>query len=31
MSWNWRTTLGVALFAAAVISGWSAWQQRARP
>ncbi|OBR75895.1 LPS export ABC transporter periplasmic protein LptC [Xanthomonas arboricola] len=29
MSWNWRTTLGVALFAAAVISGWSAWQQRA--
>ncbi|APP74841.1 LPS export ABC transporter periplasmic protein LptC [Xanthomonas vesicatoria ATCC 35937] len=31
MNFNWRTTLGVVLFAAAVISGWSAWQQRARP
>lgn len=31
MNWNWRTTLGVVLFAAAVISGWSAWKQRARP
>ncbi|MCF5920066.1 LPS export ABC transporter periplasmic protein LptC, partial [Xanthomonas perforans] len=31
MNWNWRTTLGVVLFVAAVISGWSAWKQRARP
>ncbi|MGV8959656.1 MAG: LPS export ABC transporter periplasmic protein LptC [Stenotrophomonas sp.] len=25
---NWRTLLGVALLAAALISGWSAWRQR---
>ena len=31
MTWNWRTTLGAVLLAAAIISGWSAWQQRARP
>lgn len=31
MNWNWRTTLGVVLFVAAVISGWSAWKHHARP
>lgn len=27
---NWRTTIGVVLLVAALISGWSAWRQRGR-
>lgn len=28
---NWRTVLGWALLAAAIVTGWSAWRQRAKP
>lgn len=28
---NWRTVLGGVLLVAAVVSGWSAWRQRAKP
>ncbi|KAB7762291.1 LPS export ABC transporter periplasmic protein LptC [Xanthomonas maliensis] len=31
MNWNWRSTLGVVLLAAAIVSGWSAWKNRTRP
>ena len=27
---SWRTTLGLALLAAALVSGWSAWRMRDR-
>lgn len=28
---NWRTALGLTLLAAAIVTGWSAWRQRAVP
>lgn len=28
---NWRTVLGAALLVAAILSGWSAWRNRAHP